>query len=194
MLRIATIQGISGSIDDHRALLEKARHWFTNLQPAGMETVGWYRTLGVTASAVYIFKSQSARDVEKLLSYWREWHFDVHLGQDWLELLPIRGIHVSKKHSTGLPYVAFLRNVDSWALDEPAFVEQLRTWLDPALYSAVTTIGLYKVLGTQAPLIYVFAVTDHKQLEDLSYCWKGFHYELAPAVDWTASWRQKGIL
>jgi hypothetical protein len=193
MLRIATIQGISENPGDGRILFEKAHNWFANVQPAGMETVGWYRTIEITASAVYIFKSQSARDVEKLLSYWREWSFDVHLGQDWLELLPLRGVRITKNDQSRFPFVAFLQNIQSWALDEPAFIERLRTWLDPSPQAPATTMGLYKVLGTHAPLIYVFSVEDHNQLEALCHQWQGFSYELAPAVDWTAAWRQHGV-
>ena len=193
MLRIATIQGITETPSDGRTVLEKARNWFANVEPAGVETIGWYRTFGIPTSAVYLFKSHSARDVEKLLSYWREWSFDVHLGQDWLELLPIRGLQVTKNNHTGLPYVAFLRNVQSWALDDPAFVERLRPWLDPSQQPPVTPLGLYKALGTTAPLINVFSLTNHSELEALCQHWRDLSYEVAPAADWMAAWRQQGI-
>ena len=58
-----------------------------------------------------------------------------------------------------------------------------------------TTVAETRVLfnGVPAPLIYVFSLTNHSELEALCQHWRDLSYEVAPAADWMAAWRQQGI-
>jgi hypothetical protein len=83
MLRIALMKENSSTARDDAAFARRARVWFEQLQPVGIETVGLYRGLGADAPMIHIFRSQNSREVDKLVGYWREYDIEVYLGAEW---------------------------------------------------------------------------------------------------------------
>lgn len=193
MLRIALVK--DGWEQDQRddGLITKTRRWFDDLQPAEMETIGWYRLVGTADRTVYLFKSSSSRDVDKFLGYWREWSVDIYWGINWLDLFPLRGLPVSSAPPQGPLYVARMTGIPSWALEDATFIAKLQAWFTETHSLGLTTVGMYKALGSNAPLVYVFTAQQHEHLVTLLNYWQEFPCTVAPAIDWAAVLRQQRV-
>jgi Protein of unknown function (DUF3303) len=81
MLFIATYRGKPDT--PKLDVQDKARKWWNEGEcPKGLKLVACFRPLSAEEPGVMVFEAESADDVAKLITYWREWAFDVRPALD----------------------------------------------------------------------------------------------------------------
>lgn len=193
MLRIAFVKDMPGEALDDPEFVKKVRTWFNDLQPAGLKTVSIYRAIGMQAQTVYIFKSNNSREIDKLIEYWREFPFEISLGLDWGELFSLRGLQIVKQKGKGPLYLAVMKNIPQWALDDQEFLTKARTWFNDRQPAGFETVGLYRVVGTNAPTLHVFTAQNHEDVDTFVSYWRECVCEVSLAVDWREQLQRRGV-
>ena len=193
MLRIAFVKDMPGEALDDPEFLKKVRTWFNDLQPAGLETVSIYRAIGIQAHTVYVFKSDNSREIDKLIGYWREFPFDIYLGLDWVELFSLRGLQIVEKKGKGPLYLAVMKNIPQWALDDQESLAKARTWFNDRQPAGFETVGIYRVVGTYTPTLHAFTAQNHEDGDTFVSYWRECACEVFLAVDWQEQLRKRGV-
>jgi hypothetical protein len=79
----------------HGDLQAKSRRWWNEGgRPAGIQTLGFYGTLGTETPDVIIFEAASHEDIRRMLEYWNDLDFEVHPAIDLADAFRRQGMKI----------------------------------------------------------------------------------------------------
>ena len=91
-------------------------------------------------------------------------------------------------------YVAFVKNKPGTVLGNVDIMAKSRKWWNEGDRPAgLKTVGFYGALGTDTPDVYVFEAESHEDIRLMIDYWKEVEFDIHPALDLAAIFRQQGM-
>ncbi len=91
-------------------------------------------------------------------------------------------------------YIAFMKNKPGTVLGNVDIMDKSKKWWNEGDRPAgLKTLGIYGALGTDAYDVYIFEAENHEDIRTMIDYWKEVEFEIHPALDLAATFRQQGM-
>ena len=91
-------------------------------------------------------------------------------------------------------YIAFVKNKPRWQLGNIDLAAKSRQWWNEGEKpKGLKTIGFWGSLGTETPDVIVFEADTHEDIRKMVAYWHEVDFEVHPALDLAAIFRQQGM-